>query len=111
MDTYRADAKSLAKQIAETKLKMSGIDRQIVPLESTLGVVSARLQEARIANADQPVSIRIVETAVQPQSPLPAGRGMSIPLAAILGLSLGIVLALFVHYLQNPQPVPEKSTT
>ena len=111
MDTYRVDAKGLAKQIAETKLKMSGIDRQIVPLESTLGVVSARLQEARIANADQPISIRIVETAVQPQSPLPAGQGMSIPLAAILGLSLGIVLALFVHYLQNPQPVPEKSTT
>ena len=111
MDTYRADAKDLAKQIPITELKMSGVDRRTVTLESTLKIVAARRQEARIANAEQPGSIRIVEIEVELQSPLPSGQRMRIPLAAILGLLLGIVLVLLVHYLQNLQPALDKSAT
>ena len=109
VDIDRADVNDRSKRIASTELRMVEFDRQNVALESTFKVLAARLQEARIATAEQPASIRIVEVAVEPQAPLPSGQRFRLPIAALLGLFLGIMLALFVHYLQNPQPVLEKS--
>ena len=111
MRARRDEYQKLVKRMASVELRISEFDRQNLALESTFHVLAARLQEARIANAEQAGSIRVVESAVEAQVPLPSGKRLTLPLAAVLGLFLGVGVAMFVHYLQGPQPAREGPPT
>lgn len=103
VDTYRADVKALSKLIATANVGIPEFDRQRSALENNFASIATSLQEARIANAEQAGSIRVVESAVEPQVPVPSGRRQNLVLAAVLGLALGAGLAMFVHYMRSPQ--------
>ena len=111
MRARRDEYQKLVKRMASVELRISEFDRQNLALESTFHVLAARLQEARIANAEQAGSIRVVESALEAQVPLPSGKRLTLPLAAVLGLFLGVGVAMFVHYLQGPQPAREGPPT
>ena len=102
MRARRDEYQKLVKRMASVELRISEFDRQNLALESTFHVLAARLQEARIANAEQAGSIRVVESAVEAQVPLPSGKRLTLPLAAVLGLFLGVGVAMFVHYSRAP---------
>ena len=104
MRARRDEYQKLVKRMASVELRISEFDRQNLALESTFHVLAARLQEARIANAEQAGSIRVVESAVEAQVPLPSGKRLTLPLAAVLGLFLGVGVAMFVHALPPGPP-------
>lgn len=103
VDSYRADVGALTRRVTSAEHQILEVDRGTSILETTLGVLSPRLQEARIAKDEQAGSIRVVEAAVEPQVPLAPDRGRNLLfLAPILGLFLGVALVFLVHYLQVP---------
>jgi uncharacterized protein involved in exopolysaccharide biosynthesis len=103
VDTYRTDVNALTRFVTSAEHQVLEVDRSSSILETTLGTLSPRLQEARIAKEEQAGSIRVVEAAVEPQVPLPANPRRSLRfLAPLLGLFLGVVLVFLVHYLQVP---------
>jgi uncharacterized protein involved in exopolysaccharide biosynthesis len=110
VDSYRVDVSARSKGVASAENQVLEFDRGASTLETTLGTLSPRLQEARIAKEEQAGSIRVVEAAVEPQVPVPgASRRNLVFLAPVLGLFLGVVLVFLVHYLQDPStPGQEK---
>jgi uncharacterized protein involved in exopolysaccharide biosynthesis len=103
VDSYRADVSTLTRRVGSAEHQILEIDRGSSVSEATLGALSPRLQDARIAKEEQAGSIRVVEAAVEPQVPVGRARGRNLFfLAPVLGLFLGVVLVFFVHYLQVP---------
>ena len=104
VDAYRTDVEALATHISSVELRIAQFDRQIQTSLSTFLGLAARLQEARIAEAERAGYIRVVASAVEPQVPIGSDRRQNILLLSVpLGLVLGVGLAMFVDYLQGPQ--------
>jgi uncharacterized protein involved in exopolysaccharide biosynthesis len=120
VDSYRADVSALTRRVTSAEHQILEIDRGSSILETTLGALSPRLQEARIAKEEQAGSIRVVETAVEPRVPVPGDPGWNLRLLSpFVGVFLGVMLVFLVHYLQvpsapgqerhPPQPSPPES--
>jgi uncharacterized protein involved in exopolysaccharide biosynthesis len=109
VDFYRADVSALTRRVTTAEHQILEVDRGSSILDTTLGALSPRLQEARIAKDEQAGSIRVVEAAVEPQVPVPGGPRRNLRfLAPGLGLFLGVALTFLVHYLQVPSAPQQK---
>ncbi len=88
-------------KLQEIKTTLQQLDRDIKTLEKTYSFLSQKLQEARIAKEEQLKSLRIVERAVEPRSPVGPNRLLNIAVAGVLGLFVGVFAAFFAHYIEE----------
>jgi len=87
--------------IAETRL--AEIDRRIDLVESEHAYLASKLQEAKIALAESPDPIQIIDEPLVPESPIAPKKATNIAVAGFLGLMVGTLLAFFVDYLARVQ--------
>ncbi len=87
-------------KVSEVELVLTRLDREISTLEQTYGFLSQRLQEARIAKAEQLGSIRVVERPIVPQMPSGPSKMVNIMIAGVLGLFVGVFAAFFKNYME-----------
>lgn len=88
-------------RLQEIRTTLQQLDRDIKTLRDTYSFLSKKLQEARIAKEEQLKSLRIVEVAVEPRSPVGPNRLLNIAVAGVLGLFIGVFAAFFVHYIEE----------
>ncbi|MFC1935428.1 hypothetical protein ACFLX9_01495 [Chloroflexota bacterium] len=100
VDTYSADVEALSIRIASIELQTIQLDRQIQTPESSLRELASQLQEARLAKDEQASSILVVESAVVPRVSIGSSRQRVVLPAGAMGLFVGIIAALLVHYVQ-----------
>lgn len=99
----------LLERIAQGQVDVARFDRDIVVLTENFNRLARSLQEARIAREEQVGSIRIVEGAVEPQTPIARDTRRRILVAGLAGLLLGVVAAFVLHSLQGP-PRPQPAS-
>lgn len=87
-------------ELIEVENTLARMDREIQVLTNSYQSLAAKLQEARIAQAETSEPIRVVETPVVPNRPIGPNKKMNVVVAGVLGLFLGILLAFFIHYIQ-----------
>ena len=98
---FKATIKDLSEKITQVEVVESTFDTEIAALTKNLEVLATNLQEARLAKEEQAGSIRVVESAIVPRVPIGPNRQQFVLPAAAIGLLVGVVVALLVHYVQR----------
>ncbi|MDA1228163.1 MAG: hypothetical protein O3A33_09410 [Chloroflexi bacterium] len=101
VESYETDIRQVASSLPSIKLRYEELDQQIQRLQTTLDDLGTRLRQSEIAMLDENQTNVMLETAVLPQTPLPAaGREINrILIGATVGAVLGVVLAFAWHYI------------
>ena len=99
----RRSIEELSTRVGSIQLSLKRFDEDIRVLSDNRNQLSQNLGDAQIARGEQAGSIRVVESAVEPQVPVGRNQQRTLLGAGALGLLLGVVLAFFVHYLQTPK--------
>jgi len=86
------------QRIENAEASLQAMDRRIGLLESSYAYLSNKLQEAKIALAESPDPIRIIDAPLV-SSPIAPKKTTSIAIAGFLGLMVGTLLAFLVDYL------------
>lgn len=103
VSTYHGEWENVARRISLVDYQLRLLDRQTGVLQTISSALASRLQEARIAKAEESGSIRMVESAVEPQVPVGPNRRLNVMIGGVLGLLLGVIMAFVVNTLQSPQ--------
>ena len=92
---------TLSAQVLKIDIAESTFNSDLAVLTSNSQTLAAKLQEARLAKEELGGTIRVVESPIVPQVAVgPRRSQIFLPIGAV-GLLVGIVMALMVHYIQN----------
>jgi uncharacterized protein involved in exopolysaccharide biosynthesis len=91
----------LAKQQETESLEATvrELDRRIALAEQAQATLAIKLQDAKIALAETPEPIRVIDEPLVPRSSIAPKKTSNIAIAGFLGLIVGTLLAFFVDYL------------
>jgi len=98
-----AELSSKEQEITSAEAALSELDRQISLLKSSLAELSGKLLNARIAKAETPDPIRVIDEPLAPKAPISPNKKMNIAVAGILSLMVGVLLAFFYDYIARMQ--------
>lgn len=87
------------QQIDVAEATLSELDRRIGLLESSHAMLARKLQEAKIALAETPEPIRLIDEPLVPRRPIAPRKTVNVAIAGFLGLMLGTLFAFLVDYL------------
>ena len=91
----------VAHELVEAESALRGLEREIALLESSYVALREQLQTARIALAETPSPIQIIDEPFVPDAPISPQKSSNVAIAGFLGLMLGTLLAFFLDYLQR----------
>lgn len=97
LERFREDL----KRIPSREIDYERLKRQAEVLEEIYTLLQTRLQEAQIAASVDDASVRVVEPAVLPIDPIKPKKKLSVALALMLGLVLGMGTAFVKENLDN----------
>jgi len=89
------------ERIPETEVQLMRLEREKNVLEDIYTLLQQRLQEARILEAVQDVSVRVVDLAILPPEPVSPRKALNLLLGLILGGILGIGIAFTREYMDE----------
>ncbi len=89
------------RELVETEAQLHELELEIELLESAYITSMGQLQSARIARAETPNLIQIIDEPITPTQPIGRKRSSTVAIAGFLGLMLGTLLAFFLDYLQR----------
>ncbi len=92
------DAKELDVERSKQHLEYTILEREAKAAQENLVKMQTRLEEAMINAESDQKTVLIVDTAVAPDSPLPAKRVSTLLSGLLFGLLLGIALAFFLDF-------------
>ena len=95
----RSELEAKQRELTEAQATLDELDRRIGILESALVKLATSLQDARLALAETPEPIRVIDEPLVPRYPIAPRKAMNIAIAGFLGLMIGTLLAFFVDYL------------
>ncbi len=98
---YNKSIADLSGKVGDAQAQAAALDAEISALAANLQVLGSKLQDARLAKEEQAGSIRVVESAILPTAPIGTSRQQFLLPAAVIGLLVGIAVALLVYYVQE----------
>lgn len=81
------------EEIPARELQFARLERQTTLLAELYAVLQQRLKEAEVAAAVEDPTVRVVEPAVLPRTPVKPRKALNMALASVMGLMLGLGLA------------------
>jgi len=109
----RTELEQRERELIEVEAELAEIDRQIYLKTVAQGKLATEFETAKIAIAETPDPIRILDEPFVPEMPIAPKKALNLALAGFLGLMLGSLLAFFVDYLARvraEERSPEPST-
>lgn len=99
----QSEVDDLSRQIATIELELARFDRELGFMETNARRLARDLHEEAAPENVQEQFIQVLESPVEPQRPIaPQGRRQTLLIASVLGIALGVLVALAVHYLREP---------
>jgi len=89
------------ERIPAKEVQLARLERQRKVLEDIYTLLQNRLQEARILEAREDVSVRVVDPAVLPSEPVKPWTVLNLLLGLVLGTMLGVGLAFTREYMDD----------
>jgi len=102
-ETLATELSTKKQKIASAEAALSELDRQISLLKNSLTELNGKLLNARIATAETPDPIRVIDEPLAPKAPIAPNKKMNIAVAGILGLMVGVLLAFFYDCITRAQ--------
>jgi capsular exopolysaccharide synthesis family protein len=112
-----AQERSLSEALEAAKAEAADMQRRTIPYETrkreldasreVLNGLLSRGKQADVASELKTSNIRILDAAVLPGGPVRPNRRRDVGMGMLLGLALGIGLALFLEYLDSTLKTPE----
>jgi succinoglycan biosynthesis transport protein ExoP len=106
IEDLERDTRTISEQLAAkqqtldaAEATLSELNRNIGLLEEAHGRLALKLQDAKIALAETPEPIRVIDEPLTPRTSIAPKKTTNIAVAGFLGLMLGTLLAFFVDYL------------
>ena len=95
----RPELAAKQRELTETQAAQDDLTRRIDLLQAALIGLAANLLDARLALAETPEPIRVIDEPLAPRYPIAPKKAANIAIAGFLGLLVGTLLAFFVDYL------------
>ena len=86
-------------ELTEAQAALDDYDRRIGLLQSAHAKLASSLQDAKIALAETPDPIRVIDEPLVPRRPISPRKTTNVAVAGFLGLMVGTLLAFLVDYL------------
>jgi len=102
------DVKVLKTAINEKKAKLSELNRELDICKKTYDLLSSKLEEARIAKALELGEVKVVSAAFEPKYPVGPRRRLTVAVAGVIGLILGVLAAFFQEFRQKNKGVKKR---
>jgi succinoglycan biosynthesis transport protein ExoP len=93
LDTVLAQSDANLQSMPTKELRLAELERNAKGSEAIYSMLQSRLQEARIAAAASDLSVRLVDPAVVPRKPVSPRPLLSLAVALVAGLVLGVAVA------------------
>ena len=90
------------------ELELARLTRDAKVLEELYIVLRTRREEARITEAMQTADVQIIDRATLPERPVKPRVTLNIAIGGVLGVFLGVGLALLVEFLDNTLKTKEE---
>ncbi|HKE92309.1 MAG TPA: polysaccharide biosynthesis tyrosine autokinase [Gemmatimonadales bacterium] len=87
--------------IPTKEIRVAELERNVSGLEQIYTLLQSRLKEAEIAQVARDPSVRQIDTAILPRKPVTPKRGLTLALALMVGLILGVSGALTREYVDR----------
>lgn len=97
-----------AKKLIESGLELLRLQRGLEVDKKIYILLREQYEKARIAEAGEPGTVRLVHAAEEPTSPIRPKKALNLILAALVGLTLGTGLAFMKEYLDNTYKSPQE---
>ncbi|HAL93071.1 MAG TPA: hypothetical protein DCM68_08630 [Verrucomicrobia bacterium] len=97
-----------ALEIDRKQKEYEGLQRNLTRLQGLYDLIFNRLQEVDISAGIEMESVRILERALAPNSPLKPRNLQSLFLAALIGLALGVGLIFALEFMDDSIRYPEE---
>ena len=96
------------EQIPGQGLALARLQRQVQVDRDTYILLNQRLEETKIAEAGQKDNIRIIDPAIEPRKPISPRVRLNLLLGALMGLALGVGLAILLEFMDDSIKNPEE---
>ena len=103
LKTVEAEKLALSRSAVDYDAKL----RELEASRAVLDALTARHKQTGVARELDASSIRVIDPAVAPRSPIRPNRPLDIVLGMLVGFALGVGLAFFLEYLDNTVRTPE----
>ncbi|MGM0442251.1 MAG: GumC family protein, partial [Elusimicrobiota bacterium] len=95
------ELQSSLSAISEERLVQQRLERDIKVNEELYFMLSKQYREMLVADAGEPPKVRVINPAIEPQSPESPGTAVGYGMGSIVGLIFGIILAFFKEQLDT----------
>lgn len=101
VDSYSEDVSALAIRIPKIEQRTQRLDAKIRPMQAAIDKLGEKLRESERAGDVQSNSVIIIESPVEPRSPIPVTNTQRarLPIGGALGLVLGVIAAFAVDFI------------
>jgi uncharacterized protein involved in exopolysaccharide biosynthesis/Mrp family chromosome partitioning ATPase len=118
LETFRTQERSLAgavsqyegnlQQLPSKEYELARLTRERDIANNIFVMLSQRREEARIVEAEKAGSLRVIDRAELPKSPIKPRKHLNLAIGLVLGLTIGIGLAFFLESLDTSIKTPEE---
>jgi len=95
------------QKLIDNGLELMRFERNLEVDKDIYILLRQEYEKARIAEAGEPGTVRLVQPAEEPEAPIAPKKGLNLLLAAIVGLTLGTGLSFLRAYLDNTLKTPK----
>ncbi|SRR6266571_132024 len=101
IDLTLARSNAQLQTIPAKEIRLAQLERNVAGLGQIYTQLQSRLKESEIAEAAEDPSVRLADAALLPREPVSPRRALSLGLALLCGLTLGLCAALMREYLDR----------
>ena len=88
-------------------LELARLERKVAVDQNIYALLTEKLEETKISEAGQKETVRVVDNAIEPESPISPKKRLNLLLGAIIGLGLGIGLTFLIEFFDDSIKNPE----
>ena len=97
------DINKLQSKIWTAQNKKETLVQNVKDLQNTYDMLSSKVEEARLTQAEKTGDVRFIAEAITPSSPININSKLNIAIAAVLALFLGVFIVFFKEFMENDE--------
>ncbi|MGM0437321.1 MAG: GNVR domain-containing protein, partial [Bacillota bacterium] len=100
-ESTKKDIKELQDEIWEAEIKEESLAQRVKDIEKTYSMLSEKVEEARLTEAQRSSDVKFIAEAVPPTQPLGTNLKLNVAIAGVLALMLGVFIVFFREFLKK----------